>query len=170
MTKESITVLVDTREQYPLLFPAHITIEKRVRDKRQQLRIPVKVKKQKLDYGDYALEGYEHCCIFERKSGTWELTTNLYNDKDMIRACKAFKRLADNCVFPYLILESTPSQLLKGKIQNNSKAPESLMYRLASVIAKYRLSAMWVPKPSSSTAKRDIGTAVLHIMLAHSKN
>ena len=162
-----IVVLVDTREKRPLLFPSHITCETIKDGKIKRVLIPVKTKKQKLDYGDYSIEGLESCCVIERKGSIQEIEKNLYDSKDAVRTGKAFKRLTDGCKFPYLLLEITPSAMVRSSLQIDGGCPEGLIHRLSMVVAKYNLRTFWVSKPTSSSSRRSLGTALLHLMVAH---
>ena len=68
-------VLVDTREQDPLSFD----------------RFPnwiAGTRKQKLDAGDYSVQGMEHLLILERKSLSDLISTLMQNRKRFFRSCK----------------------------------------------------------------------------------
>jgi len=72
-------VLVDTREQYPLSFD----------------RFPnwiAETKKQKLDAGDYSVQGMEHLLMLERKSLSDLISTLIQNRKRFFKSCE---RLAE---------------------------------------------------------------------------
>ena len=165
MGSNPITVLIDTREKYPLFFPTHIVCEKLKGGKVTKVLLPVKTKKQKLDYGDYALEGLENCCVVERKGSIREIDKNLYDYKDAIRTGKAFRRLVDNCSFPYLLLEFTPSTLIRSTTKQ--ECHDGLAHRLSTVIARFNLRTLWVSKPTTPNSRRYLGAALLHIMVAH---
>jgi len=69
--------------------------------------------------GDYALQGFEHVCIIERKSGIGELANNT-DESDRARFLRAFERLKKECAHPILLIEQTLTDLLAphARIQN----------------------------------------------------
>ena len=160
-----VTVEVDTREQYPIRFPATIRV---VHPERPRERLLVKVKTQKvaLDCGDYRLAEYPTGCVVERKAGQRELWKNLFNPKDMVRQAKSFRKLAAvEC--PYLLVELTPAEILR----KNPYIPdtEALLSRLGTVIAKYGFQVLWIPwRTRRGTNRRlELGTFLVHLMLTH---
>ena len=68
-------VLVDTREQFPLSF-AHFS------------NWIAETKKQKLDAGDYSVQGMEHLLMLERKSLADLITTLMQNRKRFFKSCE----------------------------------------------------------------------------------
>ena len=67
-----ITIQVDTREQFPLLFPAIIQIG-HPELTYKKIPIAVKTERVKLDCGDYRLKEYPTDCIVERKASQLEI-------------------------------------------------------------------------------------------------
>jgi ERCC4-type nuclease len=158
-----VTVLVDTREQIPMVFPTSISIP-HPDISHKTLLIMVKTKRTKLDFGDYTLEGHANLCTFERKSSQLELFKNLNESNDRIRQAKAFRRLTSSCKFPYLLIEASPSELLSNS--KFIKQPELVAHRLALALAKYGLHALFIPWKSRGTdVRRKVGTLMVHIML-----
>lgn len=159
-----VTVLIDTREKRPILFPSTIKI---AHPERIYIELPINVetKKSKLSFGDYALEGHESVCVFERKASQLEIYKNLNEHHDRIRQAKAFRRLTSSCDFPYLLVEASPAELLAtNKI---AKQPELICHRLGLALAQYGLHALFIPwKSRSAEVRRKIGTLMLHIMVA----
>lgn len=162
---KEITVQVDTREKYPLLFPKFITVERRTRGKWISNRIKVIVEVVKLEDGDYRLKEFPHCCVVERKGSTRELIKNLYDAKDSLRTGYAFHRLMKNSQYPYLLIEVTPVQILR-EAKKWIDSPEGFLYRLSSIVTTYHLNTLWVSKPTSSSSRRALGESILHIMLS----
>lgn len=104
MSARRATVLVDTREQLPLLFPRTIKVDGKGR--------LIQVQKVRLEAGDYALKGAEHAVIIERKGSASEVCKNMLDLDDRRRQLAAFDRLAAACRLPILLLEGTPGHLL----------------------------------------------------------
>jgi hypothetical protein len=161
----SITIQSDTREQYPLLFPAMIWICHPEQD-RKMLPIEVKSEKIKLDCGDYRLKEYPSECIVERKASQLEIFKNLHDSKDRIRQAKAFRKLITNCKHPILLVEASPTELLAedSRIQHN----ETVINRLSLAIAKYGFQVIFLPwRSRNNTTRRKAGTMLLHLMLGY---
>jgi len=159
-----ITVLIDSREKIPMLFPSivHISHPELVY---RQLPIQVETKRKHLDFGDYAIKGYEKVCVFERKASQLEIYKNLNESHDRIRQAKAFRKLVSGCEFPYLLVEASPGELLRA--HPKVKHPELICHRLGLALAKYGLHALFIPwKSRTPSTRRSIGTLMIHIMLA----
>ena len=167
---KTITVQVDTREKYPILFPA--TIEVFI-DKWKSQRVKVVVEKKLLRIGDYRLKEYPDCCVIERKGSARELWSNMCTN-DSVRAGKAFVKLMKGCQFPYLMLEVNPYTLWtsKGRFGNVQVEinPDEVLSKLCSVIARMKLRLLWFPKPTTAENRRRLGTIMLHLMLNHGLN
>lgn len=158
-----VTVLIDSREKCPILFPSTVFI---AHPELTYKKIPIGVKTDvtKLDFGDYALKEYEDVCAFERKATQLEIYKNLNDSHDRIRQAKAFRRLATSCKYPYLLVEASPAELLANdpKIKN----PEIVVHRLGLALAKYNFRALFIPWRSRSVdVRRKTGTLMIHIML-----
>lgn len=82
MHKDPFTIIIDTREQIPWEFGYHNTA------------------KQKLDTGDYSIEGFESIIAIERKKSVSELATNLSESrfKDVLQRLSTIKH-------PYMLFE-----------------------------------------------------------------
>ena len=162
-----ITVQVDTREKYPMLFPSTIRV---VHPSLQCKSVLVKVKTQKikLDKGDYQLAEYPECCVIERKASQLELFKNLNEARDSIRQAKAFRKLA-TVEYPVLMVEATPSELLRPRASKpRIQQPELIVSKLALAVAKYGFHLYFIPwKSRSSVVRRKIGTMLVHMMLAY---
>lgn len=125
------TILIDTREQTPLEFTGlHI---------RGVNSMPTKV--QKLDEGDYSVEGLEDILFIERKSVN-DLYGTIFKgrerfERELTRAQKQQKR--------YLIIEATPYLFLKY-LQNHDKMHmyNAAIATLESFAQKYDLRIRWL--------------------------
>lgn len=160
-----ITIQIDTREQYPLLFPAIIQIG---HPELTYKMIPVAVKQErtKLDCGDYRLKEYPEDCIVERKASQLEIWKNLNESLDRIRQAKAFRRLIASCRHPILLVEASPQELLGNdpKIQ----CPEIVPHRLSLAIAKYGFHVIFLPwKSRCAATRRKTGHLLLHLMMGY---
>jgi hypothetical protein len=60
---DPFTIIIDTREQIPWEFGLHTT------------------SKNKLDAGDYSIEGFEHLFTIERKKSVGEIANNITEDR-----------------------------------------------------------------------------------------
>jgi ERCC4-type nuclease len=83
MNKDPFTIIIDTREQNPWEFGFHDTAH------------------QKLDTGDYTIQGLENILAIERKSAVSEIATNLGESrfKDVIKRLGEIKHSFIVCEF-----------------------------------------------------------------------
>jgi len=163
---EAVTVQVDTREKYPMIFPSNIRV---AHPSLQYGSILVRVvtEKVKLDKGDYRLAEYPECCVIERKASQLELFKNLTESHDSIRQAKAFRKLA-TVEYPILLVEATPSELLRvHRTQPYIKTPELIVSKLSLAVAKYGFHLFFIPwKSRNVDTRRKVGTMLVHMMLA----
>lgn len=160
-----ITVQVDTREQYPVLFPNFVKI---VHPELTHKMIPIEVKVEsvKLDCGDYRLKEYPKKCVVERKASQLELFKNLNESHDRIRQAKAFRKLLSNCEHPILFVEASPTELLSDNPL--VKDAEMVAHRLSLAIAKYGFNVIFLPwKSRNNSTRRKVGTLLVHLMLGY---
>lgn len=159
---KTLTVVIDSREKRPLVFPA--TLEVWTRNKAE--RVQVQTETAKLDAGDYLLKGFEDRAVVERKGSVRELAQNLLT-RDQLRQGRAFRRLADACEHPYLFLHTTATSLLSAN-QYNSE-PDRLVQKLAWALDKFGLHFILVPLTSSVASRRLVGTIALNLLVGHAE-
>jgi len=154
----NLTVIVDSREKRPLLFPSHL----KCTDISGVSRLlSVKVKVAPLQSGDYILEGYEKQVIVERKGTQRELYNNFFTG-DKKRQGRAFARLAKSCVHPTLLLEMTPTQLLAAS--PHVPAPDRLFTCLCGAVSKFNFHLLWWPCNRSVPDRRRLGKCLLYYL------
>lgn len=157
-----IRIVVDSREQRPLLFPDSIDFYP-FRD-RHPHRVLVSTAKAKLDAGDYLLEGYEALAVVERKGSMSELYGNLFSS-DFQRANDAFKRLSDACIYPYLLLDFSLSSIwTPAKYAPN--APR-IMDALCWTVQQYGLRLWFGSQSKQPSSRRRLGEVVARVLFAH---
>jgi hypothetical protein len=158
-----VTVQVDTREKFPILFPDMV----RIADPELLcggLPVGVGVEKVALPFGDYRLAEFPDCAVIERKASRMEITKNMMDPNDSARQAKAFRKLAAGCRYPYLLVEASPSHLLSPG--QGTKNPEAAMSRLSIAMAKYNLRMLFIPwRSRDAKARRLMGTLMIHVML-----
>lgn len=164
---DKVTVEVDTREKFPMLFPANIRIVHPCLQM-SSILIKVSVTRKKLDVGDYRLAEYPTVCVVERKASQLELFKNLMESTDSIRQAKAFRRLA-TVDHPVLLVEATPSELLRvHRAKPKIVFPELIVSKLSLAVAKYGFHLFFIPwKSRSNDVRRKVGTMLVHMMLAY---
>jgi ERCC4-type nuclease len=156
-----LTVLVDSRERYPLLFPGAIKYY-RVRGGDPNL-IRVATKVEALKTGDYCLKGYDGCMI-ERKGSMRELQGNLFT-KDYRRSKAAFTRLVEACDHPYILLDFPLSEMFQPT--ENVLEPERVLDALLDTIQEFGLGVLW-PGPCKTVQSRTrLGELCVRLMLCH---
>ena len=160
---EIITVNIDTREKYPIAFPATVRVV-HPENLRERVLIRVQTQRIALPYGDYLIKEFPNCCVIERKAGQRELFKNIYNPQDAVRQAKSFRKLAQ-CEFPYILIELTPAQILRKNPHIGDS--EALLHKVALVVARYGFHTLWIPfRKRKGTSKGQLGMFLLHIMLA----
>ena len=160
-----ITIQVDTREQYPLLFPETMFIG---HPELTYKMLPIQVETQviKLDAGDYRLKEYPAEVIVERKASQLEIYKNLNESHDRIRQAKAFRKLVAACAHPILLVEASPVELFGN--DPHIRNPEIVAHRLSLAIAKYGFQVIFLPWRSRCGAtRRKAGHLLLHIMMGY---
>lgn len=126
-----ITVVVDTREQDPLVFKGQRIVRK------------------KLDYGDYSLKGMEKRFVVERKSLTdlWSTLSVPYN---FTRFQRELEGAAGHGIRLWVVVESTPSRVVMGtgySLMNGFR----LLDRLFEVCHRYGAAATFTGSPESAS-------------------
>ena len=160
-----ITIQVDTREQFPLLFPEIIQIG-HPELTYKMIPIVVKTERIKLDCGDYRLKEYPAECIVERKASQLEIWKNLNDSHDRVRQAKAFRKLVASCAHPILLVEASPQELFSNDLR--IKNPELVPHRLSLAIAKYGFHVIFLPwKSRCATTRRKAGHLLLHLMMGY---
>jgi hypothetical protein len=161
MIPNQITVLIDSRERQPLLFPSWIewhgdrTLEAR--------QIQVLAKVVTLPAGDYTLEGYEGICIIETKRSLRELFNNVCTEWP--RAAKALHRLSKACKYPYVVWEMSCSDLMRKS--KHVQDPPLAIDRWLQACTRLNLRLMWVGSHSQPGPRRKLGEQLVRLMLAH---
>lgn len=165
---KTIKVLVDGEagspigEKYPLLFPEIIDWCPYPRAKTRQVRL--EVVNCRMETGDYALEGFEHVGLVERKRGVRELATNL-GSGDRGRFIRAIERLSSACTYPYLLLDCHPWEMYT--VSEEVKTPWKVFDQLSQVIHKYGLRLLYAGGCQRPDRRRILGEQVVRLLLAH---
>lgn len=111
----------------------------------------VETARRRLRTGDYAISGYEHVTLCERKGSFSELTKNLFT-ADRGRFIRAFDRLADECLYPVLLLDM-PRTCRTGRYVRN---PEQVVDMIMREAILRHISVVWVPPSTQATRAGDL--------------
>ena len=155
----SITVLVDTREQRPLLFPANIKVWEY--GGKPQL-VKIKTKRIGLATADYALQGHEATALVERKGSLDELGKNL-TSPDRRRQFAEFIRLRDTTANALIVIDENPVRLLDVTERSN---PDMVLTELFSAMNRHDLRLMVVGGTKTTTGRRKLGEFVVRWLLS----
>ncbi len=144
------TLIVDTREKKPLIFPANLRVLSSSAPPYQVKTnlIRVHTKKEKLETGDYLLRGYETVTMIERKGSLREVATNCLNRNDRTRFIKCLQRMKDACSEPILLLEGTPLETLRKS--QHVPEPGAAVDALMRLLTEYEIKLLLLPTASSS--------------------
>ena len=161
---KKLTVLVDSREQFPLLFPATVVwFPTRGRNPCHLMHVTTKVKR--MDTADYALEGYEGTCMIERKGAQSELATNLCS-KDYKRSHAAFVRLAKETKHPYIVLEETVAGMFPMQCPSRPN-PDRVVDAFIHEVCALKIPLIFAGRARTPGHRRKLGHFMLKIMLHH---
>ena len=160
-----MTVLIDSREKMPVLFPATILYYP-TRAARPFHLIHIDQKVVEMRTGDYALKGYEDTCLIERKGAMTEISVNLCS-KDYARSHAALKRLAGETRHPYLMLEETPAGMLPSHYPSDRPTPDRVCDAFLREVCGLGLSLIFVGKAKSPGNRRKLGHFMLKILIGH---
>lgn len=160
-----VVVLVDSREAYPLRFPASF-IWFPTRNQKPSYRILVDTKIVTLPAGDYALEGFSRTAIVERKGCLSELVKNIFS-RDRARFLRALTRLRDATSRAYLLLEETPAGLLPSRPTPYQGNPDCCVDELVRLLLQYNLNFLFVGRNRSLGSRRKLGLFVLKLLAGH---
>lgn len=158
----TITVLIDSRERVPLLFPLNLEYHSGPRSRRRIIEVKTKV--CTMLEGDYAIAGLERHCLIERKGSLRELHQNLMT-RDRGRFLKAVQRMVDATRVPYLLLDMSPADMFRAS--KHVENPYRVFDCLTQVVAQYGLRMWYAGNCKHHMARRNLGSQVLRVILAH---
>ena len=158
----TITILIDSRERIPLLFPKSVKWHPD-RSGKSHL-ILVKEKVVTLPAGDYTLEGYDDESVVERKGSVREVLGNLFT-KDRRRSVAAFQRLIEACEHPYLLLDFSLSEMFT--VTEHVPNPMLVLDTLLADAGNLGVTLLWGGNCKPATSRRRLGEVVLRLLLSH---
>jgi hypothetical protein len=154
--KGVITIIADTREQKPLLFPRTIRLQGGAR--------LLKVVRSKLDLGDYAIQGAEGGCVIERKGSIAEISKNTLDGRDAARQRAAFDRLAQAAA-PIILIEQSVGDLMR--VNKYAEDPGLAMDILLREAMSRGIQVWFVGNCGMPSKRRMVGELVARAMVAH---
>ena len=157
------TILTDTRERKPLIFPHHLTVlDPAARPGTERGRTVRLVSvKQKLETGDYGLKGHLDRTIIERKGSLREVAKNCLTH-DRGRFVRELARLRDECRTPIVLLEGNPVDLLRPS--KTVPQPELALDALHRLLIEYGVQLLLLPR-STFNQRQALGTWAAHLLL-----
>ena len=117
-----------------------------------------------METGDYALKGFEHVCLIERKGSVREINGNL-RGRDRARFDRAITRLAESCLYPYVLLEFRPQDFARP-IPEAAK-PMIAFDEMVRCMHRHRLPIIFMGGCKHHSARRTLGEECIRIMLGH---
>jgi len=154
-----VTVLVDSREQKPLLFPKIMVAGGRGRQ--------IVTETVKLGAGDYMLKSYLHdgpCVIVERKASISEIFNNMLDPKDSRRQKRAFDKLVTACDYPILIIEGSVGSL--SRVTKYAPDPALALDALLRETMVRGIHLWFVGECGMPAKRRMVGELIVRAMLA----
>lgn len=99
---------------------------------------------EKLDAGDYCLEGHYELCVIERKQSIAELYTNLFVKENRIRFENELERLKD-IKHKYILVESNIGQDILGMSLPQYKGYGPPASKIIEMLIEYQLNFDIIP-------------------------
>ena len=160
-----VKVLIDSREKYPLLFPASLCHFRTNHSSESPHHVLVKTCVRSMPEGDYALEGCESSCLIERKGSGRELCGNLLGS-DRQRAVSSLRRLSQATAHPVLLLDTSIRDLMDN--WSTGVHPEHTVCSLLQILSTLNITLLSLGPGKTATARRQLGTFILHYLLERS--
>jgi len=153
-----VTVLVDSREQKPLLFPKIMVVGGRGRQ--------IITETVKLAAGDYMLDtrGLVRGVIVERKASISEIFNNMLDPKDRGRQKRAFDKLVTACDYPILLVEGTVGSL--SRVTKYAPDPALALDALLRETMVRGIHLWFVGECGMPAKRRQVGELIVRAMLA----
>lgn len=148
----TITLVTDTREQKPLIFPSTLKVLNPARLPNKSAGVLVQLKfieealsrsHPEVQYGDYYLKGFPDRVIIERKGSVREVALNCLNTTRRRRFVEELKYLKSRCKFPYLLLEGSYYNLLAPT--RHVKDPGLAVDALTSLLMEHKINQIVLP-------------------------
>jgi ERCC4-type nuclease len=158
------TIVQDTREKKPLLFPANIRVldDKTLPTSRKTVLIRVHTVRETLGTGDYLLKGFEGCTMIERKGSLREIAQNCLTKRDRARFVKCLQRMRDAASDPVLLLEGTP--LGMTRVTKHVPEPAAAVDALMRLLQEYGIRLFLLPTQTASH-RRASGEWALRLLI-----
>lgn len=150
-----ITVEIDTREKYPLLFPANLDWA----GKRHQ----VVQERIKLDAGDYRLKEIGNLNLVERKGSPGEIWQNLFTD-DSGRQHRALRKLVECSQRRCILLDFSLVDVFNFRAFGAYESGQ-MLDRLLALAQSYKIDLIWSSGRSTINSRRRLGELVLRYLL-----
>lgn len=162
----TLTVIRDSNEQRPLLFPANLRVwEETVSSPmlhESGVLIRIKTKKQRLPVGDYRIEEFGDIVGVERKGSIDELLQNTMT-RDRTRFLKALSGFIGTYRYPILYIDMIPGELWKP---HSDLEPWRAIDRLFGTISLAGVDVLWGTRKAPTPAiRRRVGELVLRRMI-----
>lgn len=165
------TIVQDTQEKLPLLFPKTLTIlPPDLKPRPSSARtVAIELVKERLDdfhpeckNADYYVRGHPGKVVLERKKDINEIAQNVLNPRRRSRFIRELKYLHDTCCRPILLAEGTPQSLLIKSAY--CEYPEVACDALLSLLLKYRIE-LWMMPATTVAHRRAMGEFAARIMI-----
>lgn len=159
MIRRRYTIRRDTREKRGLIFPHWLPI----------LRSPLigdtqtcelALVEETLTTGDYALAGYEHVCLLERKGSLRELHSYCFDHRDQLRS--QLERLSEACRHPMILLE--------GDVQRYASKDHRALDVLHRLLCEYHIAPPLFLRANNANQRREVGAYVARLFINYTES
>jgi ERCC4-type nuclease len=155
------TIVVDTREKKPLVFPAFLpSLIDAIQRTHQTVQLGTVRKEMKT--ADYYVLGFPEAVVIERKGHLDEVAKNVLTSTGRRRFVAELERLKDGVRWPYLLFEGTASTLARPTKRNPS--PHIVVDALLDLLLAYNVPMLLLPS-GSDTQRRRVGELAARLLV-----
>jgi hypothetical protein len=169
--KKAYTIIQDTRERQPLIFPSHLVVSS---SGTRRATVTITVVEKQILTGDYLVDGFEDCCVVERKKNLDEIAANCgftcpagelkYQPSSRKRHnfIAELERLRKDCKYPVLFFEGSPIDLLNST--SRIPTPEPVIHSFLDLMMRYNMGVHFAPMATLAQRRR-AGEWAAHLLI-----
>jgi hypothetical protein len=155
------TIVVDTREQRPLIFPPYLpTLVDAIQ--RTHTSVRLKTLPKKMETADYYVLGFPEAVVIERKGSLDEIAKNVLTSRGRKNLSAEFQRLKDQCRWPYVLFEGSAAVLARPTKRNPS--PHLAIDGLLDLLLAYNVPMLLLPS-GSDTQRMRVGEYAARLLI-----
>lgn len=164
MNSREWTVLVDTREKKPLVFPSYMPLASATkRSSALSVKLDtvrIHTNKVRLPTGDYTLAGHQEITLIERKGSLRELIGCCLTRQGLRRFESQLSRLVEATKYPTLLLEGRINQTAE-----NNAAELAALDMFIRIVRRYPTVQLLIVPTATFIQRRRLGEFVCRYLI-----